>query len=120
MDRTSDEAAGRPTYNLFRRTLEPDIYCAVPEDRAVPGLIQGSEWQYCLTLTPRETRLWGLFDEEADRGTRLNGFYLFMRMRSGGRAAVASIPERRAAAGNQTPPAADPNQASAIRCCSIS
>jgi hypothetical protein len=32
-------------YNLFRRKLEEDLYCAVPEDRPVPGFVAG-EWEF--------------------------------------------------------------------------
>ena len=30
-----------PAYNLFRRAGKPDLYCAVPEDHAVPTFLRG-------------------------------------------------------------------------------
>src|SRR5215217_6782537 len=62
-----------PTYNLFQREDKPDLYCAVPEDRAVPT---------------------GLRGDQARSGVRLNGFHLFMAFRSGVTAAGrSSVPE---------------------------
>ena len=35
-----------PTYTLFRREDKPDLYCAVPEDRAVPTFLRGDHWAF--------------------------------------------------------------------------
>ena len=39
----NDEIAA---FNLFRRKDEPELFCAVPEDRAVPPFIAGESWEF--------------------------------------------------------------------------
>jgi hypothetical protein len=64
-------------YNLFRNRRRPEILCATPEDRPVPGFLEGKVWRFerklrCGTEAP------GGFDEQAARvGVRYNGFHLF-------------------------------------------
>ncbi|UVF22523.1 hypothetical protein HPT29_025585 (plasmid) [Microvirga terrae] len=65
------------TYNLFRNTPRPELLCAVPEDRPVPGFLDPSGWRFEQTLRPSDRSPAG-FDEWAARaGVRFNGFYLF-------------------------------------------
>jgi hypothetical protein len=64
------------TYNLFRSKDLGDLYCAVPEDRAIPPFLNAGAWSYDRKLlgddAPRE------FDRAAARvGVRFNGFHLF-------------------------------------------
>jgi hypothetical protein len=33
-------------YNLFRHKGETDLYCAVPEDLAVPAFLTEDAWEY--------------------------------------------------------------------------
>jgi len=63
-------------YNLFRSEHLEELYCAVPEDRAVPRFVQAGAWCYARKLpeegAPQE------FDRAAARaGVRFNGFHLF-------------------------------------------
>jgi hypothetical protein len=66
-----------PTYTLFRRADKPDLYCAVPEDRAVPTFLRGDHWAFVGRISEAEA-LPGFQEEQARSGVRLNGFYLFM------------------------------------------
>jgi hypothetical protein len=65
----------REAYNLFRRRSEPDLVCAVPEDRAIPPFLSGDDWEFGgkTSATPM-----GEFDMHAARASvRFNGFYLY-------------------------------------------
>lgn len=62
-------------YNLFRRKDEADLYCAVPEDVAVPEFLTDSAWEYAQSL---EADVPSGFDAKAaESSALLNGFYLF-------------------------------------------
>jgi hypothetical protein len=71
-----------PTYNLFQREDKPDLYCAVPEDRAVPTFLRAGSWAFVGRIT-EAAALPGFQEEQARSGVRLNGFYLFMAHHSG-------------------------------------
>jgi hypothetical protein len=63
------------TYNLFRRKDEADLYCAVPEDVAVPAFLTEGSWEYAQSL---EVEALSGFDAvAAEASALLNGFYLF-------------------------------------------
>src|SRR3954468_621466 len=86
-----------PTCNLFRREEKPDLYCAVPEDRAVPTFLRGDNWAFVGRIS-NAAALPGFQEEQARSGVRLNGFYLFMAHHSGFViGARSSAPELRAA-----------------------
>lgn len=76
------------TYNLFRNRCLPDIICAVPEERPVPGFIGSERWAFEQPLHPQEARPRGFDSKAARAGVRFNGFYLFH--------AVAAAPALRA------------------------
>ena len=65
------------TYNLFRNRRRPDLICAVPEDRPVPGFLNSGEWRFERTLRPLDMSPPGFEDRAAQTGVRFNGFYLF-------------------------------------------
>ena len=82
-----------PTYNLFRREEKPDLYCAVPEDRAVPTFLRGENWAFVGRIS-EAAALPGFQEEQARSGVRLNGFYLFMANHTAlARGARSSAPE---------------------------
>jgi hypothetical protein len=65
------------SYNVFQRRQEPDLLCAVPEDRPVPSFIQGEGWTFGGTLhaaTPTST---GFKEHAARSGCDWLGFYVF-------------------------------------------
>jgi hypothetical protein len=66
------------SFNLFRRRREPDIYCAVPEDRAVPDFLASKRWAFGgkadLHRNPP-----GFNPQVARTACQLNGFYVFQR-----------------------------------------
>jgi hypothetical protein len=75
MTRRSAHPPVREAYNLFRRRSEPDLVCAVPEDRAVPQFVTAGDWEFGgkTSGTPM-----GDFDLQAARASvRFNGFYLY-------------------------------------------
>lgn len=81
-------ASRAPMYNLFRHRLESELYCAVPEDRAVPGFLTGEGWVYGGTVTGEEAALLGFKEAAARHGAGTIGFYLFLH-----------VPARRGAGG---------------------
>jgi hypothetical protein len=72
----SSRPASEPVYNLFRRRAEPELYCAVPEDHAVPAFVAHEDWEYAGKV--KEAAEPDAFHRRAARvGVRLSGFYLF-------------------------------------------
>lgn len=65
------------SFNLFRRVGAPELRCAVPQDRAVPGFIRGDGWEFAGTLETRDSAPSGFDPELADTFARWNGFYMF-------------------------------------------
>jgi hypothetical protein len=63
------------TYNLFRRKDKADLYCAVPEDVAVPVFVTEELWEYAHSLDIGT--LSGFDAEAAHVSAEANGFYLF-------------------------------------------
>ena len=63
------------TYNLFRRRDKEDLYCAVPEDGAVPSFLRDETWEWAKSLDVSQL---SDFDAEAAKiSANTNGFYLF-------------------------------------------
>src|SRR3954465_2069323 len=67
----------RPAYNLFRRKCEPDLLCAVPEDRPVPRFLSATLWEFAGKGAEPAAGPLGSDQRAAGVGVRLNGFYLF-------------------------------------------
>lgn len=64
-------------YNLFRNKEQAELFCAVPEDRPVPGFVVAEVWTFERILQPRDVAPPGFHDRGARAGVRYNGFYLF-------------------------------------------
>lgn len=64
-------------FNLFRRKEEPELLCAVPEDRVVPSFIAGETWEFGGTITGSSREHPGFDAHAARAAARYNGFYLF-------------------------------------------
>jgi hypothetical protein len=65
-------------YNLFRNRQRPELLCAVPEDRPVPGFVVAKRWSVLLRpLRPMDVAPPGFHLRAACAGVRFNGFYLF-------------------------------------------
>ena len=78
-----DSVRFSPAYNLFRNRLEPDLFCAVPEDRPVPTFIKAPNWTYAGRT---DAVAQGAFDPETARtAVWFNGFYLFAALNRRGR-----------------------------------
>ncbi len=72
------QGASRTRYDLFRNRHEPELYCAVPENRAAPAFVQSDGWQVAGQIDEAAPVPLG-FDRQAARtGSHLNGFYLFV------------------------------------------
>jgi hypothetical protein len=65
-----------PTYNLFRSKSE-GLYCAVPEDCAVPGFLTDELWEFGGKADQPMAAPVGFNPSAAATGVRFNGFYLF-------------------------------------------
>ena len=62
--------------NLFRRKGVDAVYCAVPEDCAVPRFLTTNTWAFSGKVQEPGATPIG-FNESADTSVRFNGFYLF-------------------------------------------
>ena len=68
------------TYNLFRSDDLDELYCAVPEHRAVPRFVRAGAWSFEGKI--REEGAPKAFDGSAAKvGVRFNGFHLFQGVR---------------------------------------
>jgi hypothetical protein len=67
-------------YNLFRRKGPSPLYCAVPEDLAVPRFVTDARWAFERKIAPGAPGPVGFDAANADDGARLNGFYLFQEV----------------------------------------
>jgi hypothetical protein len=65
------------TFNLFRRCLGSEVYCAVPEDRAVPSFIRGDTWEFAGKLEPQRGRLITFDMADVESSVRSSGYFLF-------------------------------------------
>ena len=75
-------------YNLFRRSAEPDILCAVPEDKPVPPFLVAPAWQYGGHINRDPAAVPDFRTRAVSSAIRFNGFYLLHRSRG---AAEASL-----------------------------
>ena len=70
------QEANGATWHFFRRSDEPDIWCAVPAERSLPRFLLSGEWQF----GGHRTRPAGFRLAAAHESAGLNGFYLFHRV----------------------------------------
>ena len=77
-------------YNLFRNRQRPEILCAVPEDRPLPGFLRSEQWTYERPLRSWEARPRGFHGRAAHAGVRFNGFYLFQSNGTGRQTGILS------------------------------
>jgi hypothetical protein len=66
------------TYNLFRQKADRDVFCAVPEDRAVPAFLT-DRWEFGGKINHPHDAPPGFDPGKAELSARLNGFYVFQR-----------------------------------------
>ena len=85
-----------PDYNLFRRTEDPEFFCAVAQDKPVPPFLTSDVWQF-VGSGPDATRdLLAHRSEQAWAGDQLDGFYLFYARRRMNRPALPLMEEEAA------------------------
>ncbi len=70
-------------YNLFRNRQQPELLCAVPEDRPVPSFLRWEQWTYECPLRSLRDCPAGFDGRGASAGVRFNGFYLFQTIVTG-------------------------------------
>jgi hypothetical protein len=64
-------------YNLFRHRGEHDLFCAVPEDFAVPAFLSDEAWEFTGKVDEPDTAPADLDLKTATTAVRLNGCYFF-------------------------------------------
>lgn len=64
-------------YNVFRRKGVDAVFCAVPEDCAVPGFVTMRTWAFSGKLDEPAATPVGFDEAAANASVRFNGFYLF-------------------------------------------
>jgi hypothetical protein len=64
-------------YNLFRNNQRPKLFCAVPEDRPIPGFIDAEAWSFERVLRSQDVAPPGSHERAARAGVRYDGFYVF-------------------------------------------
>ena len=70
------------TYRLFRNQQRPQLICAVATERPLPGFLLPEQWLLEGSLDPSDPAPPGFREHAAVTGIRLNGFYLFQRLRT--------------------------------------
>ena len=68
-------------WNMFKRRMEGDLWCAVPAETAVPRFLFSGEWVYG-GQHPEPRPLPGFQRAIAHQAVRMNGFYLFQLLRA--------------------------------------
>lgn len=64
-------------FNLFRRTADDDVCCAVAQSRPVPAFIRDESWIYAGTINEGSATPSGFLSAAARSADRFVGFYLF-------------------------------------------
>ena len=70
-------------YNLFRRKGLDALFCAVPEERAVPGFVTARRWEFTGRIDAGGN-MPGFDRAAAASAARFTGFYLFPDFRRTG------------------------------------
>ncbi|HEX8166191.1 MAG TPA: hypothetical protein VF601_10445 [Beijerinckiaceae bacterium] len=70
-------------YNLFRRKGDHDVYCAVPEDCAVPAFLRGSVWEFSGKVDGSTAAPVDFDPRTAATAVRFNGCYFFEPLAGG-------------------------------------
>ena len=65
------------SYNLFCSKASEGIFCAVPEDYAVPDFVTAQGWSFGGKVDGPDARPAGFDGRAAETAVRFNGFYLF-------------------------------------------
>jgi hypothetical protein len=70
------------TYHVFRNRQRPQLICAAATDRPLPGFLLPEQWLLEGSLGPSDMAPPGFREQAAAAGIRLNGFYLFLGLRT--------------------------------------
>ena len=72
------------SFNLFCRRDEPDIRCAVPEERPVPAFLEGPVWQFAGKIDGAALAAAGFGHSVVAEAVQAQGYYIFQRVGSRG------------------------------------
>jgi hypothetical protein len=75
----SDESS--QGFNIFCRRDEPDIRCAVPEERPVPPFLEAPVWEFVGRMDRAELASAGFGEGEIAEAIQAQGYYIFQRVR---------------------------------------
>ncbi len=78
---SSSRSTFSPAYNLFRHKGDPELCCAVSQDRAVPLFISDESWRFDQTVAQADRAPRGFREHAARHAFLLNGYYLFQAAR---------------------------------------
>ncbi len=67
-------------FNIFCRCDEPDIRCAVPEERPVPTFLKGPIWQFSGKTDAVALGTVVLGERVIADAVRAQGYYIFQRI----------------------------------------
>jgi hypothetical protein len=71
-------------FNTFCRRDEPDIRCAVPEERPVPSFLEGPVWEFTGKIDGAALAAAGFGEGVVAEAIQAQGYYIFQRVRSRG------------------------------------
>jgi hypothetical protein len=69
------------TFNIFCRRDEPDIRCAVPEERPVPSFLEGPVWEFTGKIDGSALATAGFGENVVAEAIQTQGYYVFQRVR---------------------------------------
>jgi hypothetical protein len=70
-------------YNLFRHRGEHDLFCAVPEDFAVPAFLSDEAWEFTGKVDEPDSAPTDFDLKTARTAVRFNGCYFFEPLAGG-------------------------------------
>jgi hypothetical protein len=69
-------------FNTFCRRDEPDIRCAVPEERPVPTFLEGPVWEFTGKIDGAALAAAGFGEGVVAEAVRAQGYYIYQRITS--------------------------------------
>ena len=74
----SDE--GHQGFNIFCRRDEPDLRCAVPEERPVPEFLQGPIWEFTGKIDGSALAVLAFGTSAVADAILIHGYYIFQHV----------------------------------------
>ena len=67
-------------FNIFSRRDEPDIRCAVPEERPVPVFLEGPVWEFIAKIDGASLAAAGFGSGAIAEAIQAQGYYIFQHV----------------------------------------